>query len=71
MMPIRVTIQVNRFPKGAMARAVVKKAMVGMVGEARIPFLYRCLWAFRSLRCFVWSVSAFTKRKSFLTGCPF
>ena len=38
-----VIVQKNRLPKGAIARAVVKRAMVGMVGEASAPFLYRCL----------------------------
>ena len=45
MVPKSVIIQRNRLPKGVIARAVVKKAMAGMVGEASIPFLYRCLWA--------------------------
>ena len=61
----------NRLPKGAIARAMAKKAIVGMVGEARTPFLYRCLWVFSLFRLFVWSVSAFTKRKSFRVGFPF
>lgn len=71
MAPKIVTVHKNRLPTGATARAMVKKTIVGMVGEAKTPFLWRCLWVFRSLRYFVRFVSAFTKRKSFRVGCLF
>ena len=61
----------NKLPKGAIARAMVKKTIVGMVGEASTPFLYSCLLAFRSLLYVVRSVSAFINRRGFRVGCPF